>query len=75
MDFLTGLPRLGAKGKGTVGLKSCQDQCQKWSQSLSPMKIQQAEDSPPEVWKEPGSWMSPLLSGECGHVLFARMDK
>lgn len=63
--LLISLPRHGAKGGAEgCGVKAVSRQHQKWG----PMKIQQAEDSPPEKWREAGN----ELPAECGHGLFAR---
>lgn len=44
----------GAKGRGEGrGLKAASSQHRKWGQTLSPMKIQRAGNSPPEKCKEP----------------------
>lgn len=68
LGFLTSLPTLGAKERGEgQGLKAVSGQHEKWTQTISPMKIRQAWDSPPEGWREPACWASPLLSVTTGY--------
>lgn len=59
------LAQAWGKGEGEGwGVKAVSRQHEKWG----PMKIQQAEGSPPEKWRAPGN----EPPAECGHGLFAR---